>query len=356
MKQLNAFQRYLLDEFVEEWREGHMSRREMVKRAVYLTGGTASAATVLLSLGCGPSGTPTTAPPTRPTAAGPTSAPTTAPAATTRSAAAVAPTAAPAASPLAAPVKPAPPATSTAPRSPLSVKEDDPAVQAEWVDFPGDAGKVLGYLARPKAVGTYAPVIVIHENRGLTPHIQDVARRAAKEGLVALAVDLLSRNGGTQAVADDARAAGLLAQARPEDLVADLAAGVKYVRAVDVARKDKTGAFGFCFGGGYTYRLAVMSKEISAAVPFYGAPIPPIEQFANTSAAIFGIYAENDQRVVSTMPQVEEALKRAGKTYQMKVYPGVGHAFHNDTGAAWNEQQAVQAWKDCMDWLKKHLA
>lgn len=420
MVQLNDFQKYLLEEFVEEWREGHMSRREMVKRAVYLTGGTASAATVLLSMGCS-SAAPTAAPTKPATVATAAPAATSAPAATTAATIAAAATTVPtsaasatkpaatgAASPAAAPTttgatspaaaggtatgatspaagatgsaaaatKPAAAAGSSAggaspaagatgaaaaqpttspPRSPLSVKADDPAIEARMVDFPGEAGKVLGYLARPKAAGTYPPVIVVHENRGLTEHIQDVTRRAAKEGFVALAVDLLSRNGGTQTVGDDARASGLLGQAKPEDLTADLGAGVKYVKTVDVAKKDKTGVFGFCFGGGYTYRLAAFDKNINAAVPFYGPP-PPLDQLAQTNAAIFGIYAELDQRITGSMPQVEDTLKKAGKTYQMKVYPGVNHAFHNDTGASWNEQQAVQAWKDCVDWLKKYLA
>jgi carboxymethylenebutenolidase len=416
VKPLNDFQKYLLEEFVEEWREGHMTRRDMVKRAVYLTGGTASAATALLSVGCTPAAP--TAAPTKPApaattapavttapAAAPTTAPTMAPtaaAAATKPAAAATGAASPAAAataaaspaatkPAAAAASPAagatgaaspaagatgaaatkpaagatagaapagtppPPATSTPPRSPLSVKEDDPAIEARMIDFPGEAGKVFGYFARPKAAGTYPAVVVIHENRGLIPHIQDVVRRAAKEGFVALGVDLLSRNGGTQAVGDDARASGLLGQGKPEDFVADLSAGVKYLQGVDVAKKDKLGVFGFCFGGGYTWRLAVSNKAITAAVPFYGPP-PPLEQIPNTNAAILAIYGETDARINASIPQVEDALKKAGKTYEIKVYPGVGHAFHNDTGAAWNEQAALDAWKNNVAWLKKYTA
>jgi carboxymethylenebutenolidase len=223
------------------------------------------------------------------------------------------------------------------------------------VTFPGEAGQVLGYLAKPKAAGSYAGLIVIHENRGLTDHIQDVTRRAAKEGFVALAVDLLSRNGGTDKVPDVAQASGILGQAKPEDYVADLSSGVKFVQTQAEVKKDKIGAIGFCFGGGYTWRLAVMNKEIKSATPFYG-PAPPLDQVPNTNAAILGIYAGNDQRINATMGPLEDALKKAGKTYEMKTYPNVNHAFHNDTGASWDEKAATEAWKDAMAWHKKYLA
>ncbi|TAK21570.1 MAG: dienelactone hydrolase family protein [Chloroflexota bacterium] len=324
-----------------------MTRREMVRRAVYITGGTASAATALVALGCAPAATPTAVPaPTNTTAPIPTN-----------TVAAAAKPAAEAAKPAAGAAKPtpAPPATPTGPRSPLAVKPDDPAIDGKAVEFAGEAGKVFGYLARPKATGTYPGLIVIHENRGLVPHIQDVARRAAKEGYVALAVDLLSRNGGSEKVTDPAQVGGMLGQAKPDDLVADLSSGVKFLQSQDGVKKDRIGAFGFCFGGGYTWRLAVGNREIRAAVPFYG-PAPPVEMVPNTNAAILGIYAENDTRINASIPPLEEALKKAGKTYEIKVYPGVNHAFHNDTGASWSEKVSLDAWQATFAWFKKHLA
>ena len=393
MKQLNDFQRYLIEEYVEDWREGQLSRREMVKRTAYITGGVASAATVLVSLGCAPAATPTATTAAKPTSApaaaattAPTAAPTSAPAAspTTAAAAAASPTtaaaaatkpaaaaasptgaAAPAAagagSPTAAAAAGGTPAAKPAaapqptfgPRSPLTVAEGDPAIEAKKVEFKGEAGTVFGYLATPKAAGSYPGLIVIHENRGLIPHIQDVARRAAKEGYVALAVDLVSRAGGTDKV--DPSQVGAALGAKPEDLVADMSSGVKFLQEQPSVKKDKIGVFGFCFGGGMAWRLALSNKEIRAAVPFYGTP-PPVEQIPNTEAKILAIYAENDQRINQSIPQVEEALKKANKTYQIKIYPGVGHAFHNDTGAAWNEAAAVDAWKTTMAWFKQHLA
>jgi carboxymethylenebutenolidase len=402
VKPLGDFQRYLIEEFVEDWRDGEMTRRDMVRRAAYITGGVASAATVLVSLGCGPQATATAVPkPTEPAKAAATTAPTTAPAAAaTKPAAATAAAAKPTAAAAAAPTgtaaaaatkpagatpaaagtpagaatkpagatpaaagtpaakpagSPAPQPSPSAPRSPLTVAENDPAIDAKKVEFDGEAGKVFGYLARPKAAGSYAGLIVIHENRGLVPHIQDVTRRAAKEGYIALAVDLLSRAGGTDKVTDPAQISGALGQAKPEDFVADLSSGVKYLQAQQGVKADKIGVFGFCFGGGYTWRLALANKEIKAAVPFYGTP-PPVEQIPSTNAAVFAIYAENDARINASMPQVEDALKKANKTYQMKVFPGVNHAFHNDTGANWNEPASLEAWKDAMAWLKTHLA
>jgi carboxymethylenebutenolidase len=398
MKPLGDFQKYLIEEFVEDWQHGEMSRREMVRRTCYITGGMASAATVLVSMGCAPqpAATATSAP--KPTAAAavaataapaatattaaPAAAPTNTTAAATKPAAAA--TTAATGTPAAAATKPAgaattpgatgtpaaaakpgdaakpagtppPQPTTSPPRSPLTVAENDPAVKAQKVEFKGEAGTVFGYLAKPTAPGTYPGLIVIHENRGITPHFHDVARRAAKEGYVALAVDLLSRAGGSEKVTDPAQVSGALGQAKPEDLTADLTAGVNFLKEQPETKKDKLGVFGFCFGGGYTWRLALANKEIKAAVPFYGTP-PPVEQIPNTNAAILAIYAENDARINASIPAVEDALKKSGKTYELKTYPGVNHAFHNDTGANWNEGASVDAWKTMMAWFKTHLA
>ncbi len=386
MKQLGDFQRYLIEEFVEDWREGHMSRRDMVRRTVYLTGGAASAATVLVSMGCSPAAAPTAIPapptaapvaptkpavladPTKPAApaapatsavatAAPTAPATAAPAATTAPAKPADPTkpAAPAGTPQAAAAPAPPPPTPSGPRSPLSVKADDPAIEAKMVEIPGEAGTVFGYFARPKAPGSYAGLVVIHENRGITEHIMDVTRRAAKEGFFALAVDLLSRNGGTAKVTDPAQAGGFLGNAKPDDLVADLSSGVKYLQSVDSVKKDKMGVFGFCFGGGYAWRLATMNKEIKAAAPFYGIA-PPLETIPGSNAVFLGIYAGNDTRVNASIAPLEEALKKANKSYEMKILPDVNHGFNNDTGASWNEKAAGEAWQSTITFFKKNLA
>lgn len=384
MKPLGDFQRYLIEEYVEDWREGQMDRRDMIRRTAFITGGVASAATVLASMGCaGPAPTATTAPkptaaPPPPTAAAPPTAvpPTAAPAKPTEppktadptkpaaaAAATTAPTAAASATkPAAEPTKPAgagtaAPAAAAQPpaRSPLTVAENDPVIEAKKVEFKGEAGTLFGYFAKPKAAGTYPGMIVIHENRGLLPHIEDVVRRAAKEGFVALGVDLLSRAGGTARLTDPAQVSAALGNAKPEEFVADLSAGIAFIQQDPSIKKEKIGVMGFCFGGGYSYRLAVGNPQVLSATPFYG-PAPPAEQVPNTKAAILGIYAGNDERINASIPGLEDALKKAGKTYEIKTYPGVNHAFHNDTGANWNEAAAVDAWKTVIAWHKKHLA
>jgi carboxymethylenebutenolidase len=238
-------------------------------------------------------------------------------------------------------------------KSPLSVPEGDPAVVSSEVTFTNQGAQIMAYLARPAADGVYPGVLVCHENRGLVPHIKDVARRLAKAGYVALAVDLLSREGGTAAVDAD-QVPALLSSAPPERHVADFAAGLDYLQSLDYVDGEHIGMVGFCFGGGITWRCAVALPELKAAVPFYG-PAPDLQQVPNIKAAVFGVYAEQDERITSSKDALEQALKKAGITYQMKVYPGVNHAFHNDTGPRYDEKQATQAWMDTLAWFEKYL-
>ena len=238
-------------------------------------------------------------------------------------------------------------------KSPLSVPEGDPAVQASKVTFTSQGDEIMAYLARPAAEGIYPAVLVSHENRGLTPHIEDVARRFAKAGYVALAVDLLSREGGTDS-RDPDEIPGLLTNAGPERHVADFAAGFDYLQGLDFVDGERIGMTGYCFGGGITWRVATVLPELKAAVPFYG-PAPDLSQVPNIRAAVFGVYAELDDRITPSKDELEPALEAAGVTHQMKVYPGVNHAFHNDTGERYDEAQATQAWQDTLDWFEQHL-
>jgi carboxymethylenebutenolidase len=211
----------------------------------------------------------------------------------------------------------------------------------------------MAYLARPAAAGSYAAVLVCHENRGLTPHIGDVARRFAKAGYVALALDLLSREGGT-ANLDRDQIPGLLTDAGAERHVGDFMAGFNYLQGLDYVEGSRIGMTGYCFGGGITWRCATAIPELKAAVPFYG-PAPELDQVPNIKAAVFGVYAEQDERINAGKDGLEQALKEAGITHQVKVYPGVNHAFHNDTGERYNEAQATQAWQDTLDWFEQYL-
>jgi carboxymethylenebutenolidase len=180
-----------------------------------------------------------------------------------------------------------------------------------------------------------------------------VARRFAKAGYVALATDLLAREGGTPAVDPD-QVPALLSNAPSERHVADFAAGLQYLQTLDYVDGERIGMTGYCFGGGITWRCATALPELKAAVPFYGVA-PDLKQVPNIRAAVFGVYAELDNRVNAGKDALEQALKDAGITYQMKVYPGVNHAFHNDTGQRYVEAQATQAWLDTLAWFEQYL-
>ncbi len=341
MKELNTFQKYFVEEFYDDYREGLLSRRAFIRRVALITGSMAATAVTMTALGCAPSELPA------PTEAMPpaTSATT---AATATTPATAAPAAGQATATPTASLEPVPGA-----RSPLSVPEGDPVVAARWVGLESQDDELTAYLARPAAEGEFPAVMVCHENRGLTAHIRDVARRLAQAGYVALAVDLLSREGGTDAVDPD-QAPALLSGAPAERHVADFAAAFDYLQALDYVKSDGIGMTGFCFGGGITWRCAVALPDLKAAVAFYG-PAPDLAQVPNIRAAVFGVYAELDSRITSGKDALEQALADAGVTHQMKVYPGVNHAFHNDTGQRYDEAQAIQAWQDTLAWFEAHL-
>jgi carboxymethylenebutenolidase len=317
----NQMQIYLGTEMIEDWQEGQLSRRKMLKRLIFICGSSAGAAALLTACGQ-PVNTPPTAAPKPTDPPKPTDAP--------KPAEAVKPTA------------PPPPPTPSKPGV-MHVPPDDPAVQASTVTFENDV-KITGYLAKPKAAGSYPGIIVIHE----------VARRLAKAGYIALAPDLVSRGGGTIAVGDD-KVPGWLSQAKPEDLFKDLSTAVDYLEKQGIAA-GKLGVVGFCFGGAQTIQLAVSNPKIKAAVPYYGPTPKTIKPFAETNAAILAQYGGTDQRVNGTIPDIENGMKDAKKVYEKKIWDGAGHAFNNDRGANYNEQTAVEAWKLTLDWFKKYLA
>ncbi len=324
LSSLNHYQRYFVEEFAEDFKEARMSRREMLRKVLYVTGSIPLAAAVLTSLGCGSNGS---APESK-------SAPTTAPAQI-----------------VATQPQPTPPPASG---PGVTVQPTDPAIQVEQVRFKGGAGDVIAYLARPRVTGTFPAVVVIHENRGLVEHIKDVARRYAKENFVALAVDLLSRQGGT--TDDQAAASGNLSRASTDDLTADLKSGVDFLKVQNFVRPGALGVTGFCFGGSYTWELALASPDLKAAVPYYGSLRQPLfDQLGQTRAAVLAIYGGNDTRITSQSPQVEERLKAAGKTVEIKIYAGANHAFFNDTLGSYNADAAKDAWPLTLGWFRKYL-
>ena len=229
-----------------------------------------------------------------------------------------------------------------------------PAVETEAVTFPGPEGRTLqGAWAAAGQLG--GAVLVIHENRGLTDHIRSVAGRLAASGYSALAIDLLSAEGGTAALGDEAAAMAALSSAPQERFVADMRAGLDELerRAPD----QKLAAIGFCFGGGMVWTLlAAGEPRLAAAAPFYG-PLPEEADFSGSpNAAVLGVYAEQDDRVNASRDAATAALERAGLTHEIVTYPGVNHAFFNDTGARYDQAAAAQAYQKVLDWFGQHLA
>ncbi len=228
------------------------------------------------------------------------------------------------------------------------VAADDARIESRRIDETIGGVRLKGYLVTPKAQAKRGGVLVIHENRGLNPHIEDVTRRAALAGFSALGVDFLTPLGGTPADADAARA--LFPQLKPEDVVAQGRAALAFLKA----RPDttgKVGAVGFCWGGGAVNDLAVSAPELNAGVVFYGRS-PDLAKVPQIKARLLIQQAARDTRLVEGLPAYEAALKAAGVNYQAIVYPDVDHAFHNDTSAErYNAAAAKLAWERTVAFL-----
>ena len=348
---LDYLKHYLIEETVEAYRDNRISRRELLRSVLLITGSIPLAATALAACTGAPAAAPTsppTAPAAKPAAASPAAAQTVA---ATASPATKAPPSPAAASP-AAPTAPSP---SPSPRSAVTIPPDDPAIAAHAVEFPGRGVTLMGYLAQPRGVASAPGLIVIHENRGLNEHIKDMARRYAKEGFVALAVDLLSRQGGTDTVSDPGQIPGLLGQANQADLVQDLVSGVAYLQSLPSVAGPPVGAVGYCYGGGMVWLLAVTSQDIGASVPYYGPPPQPIDQVESISGPVLAFYGETDQRINANIPAIEEAMRRYNKPFEKVIYPGAGHAFNNDTGPNYNAAAARDAYQRSLDFFRKNL-
>jgi carboxymethylenebutenolidase len=234
------------------------------------------------------------------------------------------------------------------------VAPDDDRITTEEVTFPGVDGEITGYLVRPAdASGPLPGVVVIHENRGLNPHIEDVARRVALEGFVALAPDFLSPLGGTPDDEDQARE--MIGQLDRAKTVQNAVAAVAFLRDHE-ATTDKVGVVGFCWGGAMANQVAVHSADVAAAVPYYGSQ-PASEDVAKIEAPLLLHYAGLDERINAGIPAYEEALQAAEADYTIYIYEGANHAFNNDTNEArYNKEAADLAWSRTIDFFKEHLA
>lgn len=300
-----ALREYLATEVAEDQADRIISRREALRRLSLL--GLSSSAAVALLAACAPSAR--------------------------------------------APSARAPVASSQPAGTPGSSQPSTGAASGEEIRFAGPRGELLGFFA-----GTPQPrgaMLVIHENRGLTDHIRSVAARLASDGYASLAPDLLSEEGGTAALGDAANVPAALANASTERLVGDMKAGLDELeQRVPGAR---LGAIGFCFGGGMVWRLlAAGEPRLTAAIPFYG-PAPDQPDFGGSRAAVLGVYAELDDRVNASREVARAALESAGLVHELRTYPGVDHAFFNDTGPRYDADQATAAYRDVLEWLARHL-
>jgi carboxymethylenebutenolidase len=238
-------------------------------------------------------------------------------------------------------------------KSPLSVPEGAAGLTTATVRLAAGGTEISGYLARPESGAAGPAVLVCHENRGLTPHIQDVARRFAKAGYAALALDLLSREGGTAGLDSDA-VSGALTSAGTARHVGDFAAGFEYLQSQDFVDSGRIAMNGYCFGGGITWQAATELPGLKATAAFYG-PAPDLSKVPAIKAAALGVYAELDQRITGDLPGLRDALAATTVTHELTVYPGVNHAFHNDTGDRYDQTQATAAWDGMLSWFEEHV-
>ncbi len=232
------------------------------------------------------------------------------------------------------------------------VAPDDKRLAIDRASYQGASGEISGLLARPKGGGKRPAVIVIHENRGLNPHIQDVTRRLAVSGFLAFGVDLLSPAGGTPEDEDKARE--MIGALDLEKTTRDLVEAVTFLLSHPESN-ESVGAVGFCWGGGMANRLAVAASDLKAVVAYYGQPLAP-EQAAQVQAPLLLHYAGLDERINAGVPAFDKALKDAGKEYQIEIYEGANHAFNNDTNPARYERKAAAlAWDRTIAFLESHL-
>jgi carboxymethylenebutenolidase len=302
--------RYLAEEMVEEYEEGRMSRRQMIQTVGRILGVAVVSPALLTALGCGT----------------------------------------PEANVEESEAAPVPQSNTDG----VTVEPDDPDIEVSEVEVPGEENPIVAYQALPSGEGPFAAVLLIHENRGLTEHIRDVTRRFAKVGYAGLAVDLLSRVGGTAQFADEAETTTAISELDQDGVISDLRSSVTWLEGQPYVQEGRIGGIGWCWGGGQAWRLATQEPRMRAVVAFYG-PNPPLEDVPNIRAAVLGIYGEEDQRIMAQEPELEEALADAGKTYEMRVFEGANHAFFNDTGQRFDPEAAREAWSDTMDWFGEYL-
>ena len=327
--ELNETQRYFIDEHIEDYMDGLISRRELLRRVTLISGSAALAGAIVAACG--------------------TPAPGGAGGAATQSAA-----------PPAAGTAFVPQAYATPPAAPVpdgvTVKETDPRIAVSKPDVKGsDGASLMAYMAKPNTGARVPGIVVVHENRGQTEHIRDVVRRVATAGFIGVNIDLAARDGGAAKLTDQAAYNAALAKRTTDEKNSDHKATIAFLKGQS---SGSVGVTGFCFGGGEVWSMLAGGANVKAAVPFYGPQPTNYADLAKTKAAVFAVYAELDVRITTTTQQMGEVLKAAGVPYKITIYPGVNHAFHNDTNAVgdrYNAEQARLAWVATVEWFRKYL-
>lgn len=244
----------------------------------------------------------------------------------------------------------------SSPARAAQVDPADPVLLSEMVQFSGSAGTLFAYQSRPKASGSYPGIVVIHADSGVEDHFQDVTRRLAKEGYVALAVDYLSRHGGTKKANPKGEGLRNMRElAPPEVVVEDSEAAFTYLRGLPYVQDDRLGVMGFCWGGNGSFDVATRVRGLKAVVVYYGRSPTPIDAVERIEAPVLAHYGGEDQRINQGIPATEAAMKKYNKSYTYKIYPGAGHAFNSDTGNRYHPDAAKEAWARTLEYLKKQL-
>ena len=285
-----------VEELIQEYCDGRITRREFIQKAVVLTGSLAAATSLIDSL--------------------------------------------------------LPPSAYAA-----QVEPNDPSLVSGMVQFSGPAGTVFGYQSRPKTSGRYPAIVVVHEWNGLNEHIRDVARRFAKEGYVALAPDYLSRHGGTPVANPKGEGLRNIDELAPAQAMAeDSEAGFSYLKSLPEVRSDRLGIVGFCWGGGGGFFIATQVRGLKAVVIYYGVSPRPLDLVKNIEAPVLVHYGGEDSRVNAGIPATEEAMKKDNKSYTYKIFPGAKHAFNNDDRPGiYHPEAAKEAWSRTLEFFKKNL-
>ncbi len=239
----------------------------------------------------------------------------------------------------------------------LQVPADAADLVTQDITYPGEGGTLFGYMAYPKNTGgkLLPAVIVVHENQGLLDHHKDVTRRVARAGFIGVAVDLLSRQGGTGQFPDAVTRSGAYGRTNQFDRRSDLISTLSYTKSLPNVVFNRIGIIGFCAGGGNVWDVLSNVEEFAAAVPYYGTPLPNSAQIDAIKTPVMGVYAETDRNLTIGMAAVMSEMISKQKTFAFRVYQGAGHAFNNDTGPAFNPEAACDAWAQTTAWFNKWL-